>query len=600
MAKGRKPPPRTKAAVRSRRTPAPEPRLPPASGPLAVVGIGASAGGPDAISRLLSALPADTGMAFVIVPQLSPNHQSMMAEILSHNTAIPVLRVKDEPAVLSTVNEELHNRNLELATTNNDLVNLRASVELAIVMFGADLRIRRFTPAAEQLLNLIPDDIGRPIGHVKLNVELPDFESLVRRVITSATPEQREGRDAAGHWFSVRVRPYRALDNRIDGAVVELVDIDSIKRAADTVHESEARFRLLADSAPVLIWVDDADGDRFANHAYLEFVGTSASGVRAGRWHEFIHPDDRACYLATYADAAARNVGFEMQVRFHRSDGQYRWMKSIATPRNARAFAGFVGSKTDITDLKDAELALVNTDRSKDEFLAILSHELRNPLAPLHNVVQLLRADDRDTETTTWALDTLDRQIHTLTLLVNDLLDISRISHGKINLRREPTDLVAVLRGAAAAAERSATEAGQSLSVQVPDHPVQMVADALRLEQVFGNLLNNATKFTPEGGHVWLAARELPESAGVEVSIRDDGAGISAELLPTIFELFRQGDRATERLQGGLGVGLTVARRLVQLHGGSVEARSDGPGCGSEFVVRLPVIPGRHSSVPAG
>lgn len=536
--------------------------------------------------------------------------QSANEELQSINEELETSKeeIQSSNEELATVNEELRNRNVELAQNNNDLRNLLASVQMPILMLGADLRIRRFTPAAERLLNLITTDIGRPIGHIKLNVDLPDLESMVLDVIETAAPKQREVRDAEGCWFSVRVRPYRTADNTIEGAVVVLVDIDEIKRAEASVRESEARFRLLVDSAPVLIWVDDADGERFANRAYLEFVGVAERELRGKQWQEFIHREDLDRYLATYRDAASRNASFETQVRLRRADGQYRWLKSIATPRSRTGeFTGFVGSETDVADLKEAELALVHADQSKHEFLAMLAHELRNPLAPLHNVVQLLQAKDADQATVDWAWGALDRQIRNLTLLVDDLLDVSRITHGKINLRCEPTDLGAALRNAAQLVAPAISARHQSLVTDLPTHPMQVIADQLRLEQIVGNLLNNASKFTPEHGHIWLTAKQLTDAPMVEVSVRDDGIGIRADALPNIFELFTQGDRSLDRTHGGLGVGLTVVRRLVQLHGGEVSASSPGPGGGSEFVVRLPAIalavpklaPPAASSAPA-
>ena len=518
--------------------------------------------------------------------------QSSNEELQSVNEELETSKeeIQSSNEELSTVNDELQTRNQELADNHNDMLNLLASAELAIVMLGPDLSIRRFTPAAEHLLNLIAGDVGRPIGNIKLNVDLPDLEAMVKHVIATVTPQMREVQDIHGCWFSVRVQPYRTAENKVAGAVLMLVDVDSLKRAEESVRESEARFRLLADSAPVLIWVDDADENRFVNRAYLEFVGAAEYAARSERWQEFIHPDDRDSYLARYREAAARNEPFEAQVRFCRADGQYRWMKSIAQPRNSDQFGGFVGSMTDVSDLKEAELALLNADRNKNEFLAILSHELRNPLAPLRNVVQLLRTKGADEQTLDWSLETLDRQIRNLTLLVNDLLDISRITHGKINLRREQLDVLSAVHSAEQMLEPAISARRQVLTTDLPPQPIWVMADRLRLEQVFGNLLHNASKFTAEHGRIWLSAKEVPGGGAVEVRVRDDGSGISAEALPGIFELFTQGDRSIDRAHGGLGIGLTVVRRLVQLHGGEVIASSAGLGAGSEFVVRLPTV----------
>jgi signal transduction histidine kinase/ActR/RegA family two-component response regulator len=245
----------------------------------------------------------------------------------------------------------------------------------------------------------------------------------------------------------------------------------------------------------------------------------------------------------------------------------------------------------DITERRRIESELREADRRKDEFLAMLAHELRNPLAPLRNVLEIMKLSHDYGGRLQHARDTMDRQLDHLTRLVDDLLDVSRISHGNIELKRERVELAAVIDQSAEAGRLLAERGMHELSITLPSEPVYLHADPVRLAQVIGNLLSNACKFMEPGGRIALTA-ELNTSGGAPeaiITVRDSGIGIPPEKLATIFEMFAQVDRTLERARGGLGIGLTLARRLVEMHGGSIEARSEGVGKGSEFVVRLPL-----------
>jgi signal transduction histidine kinase len=262
----------------------------------------------------------------------------------------------------------------------------------------------------------------------------------------------------------------------------------------------------------------------------------------------------------------------------------------------------------DVTERRQAEAlrldaeTLRRVDRRKDEFLGILAHELRNPLAPMRFAVEILRRAGDDNGHTTKARQVLDRQLTHMVRIVDDLLDVSRITQGKVELRREVVDLKNVVSAAVDLCQPTVDAAGQDITVSLPAETVRLDADPVRLAQVLVNLVNNAVKFTPYGGHIWLMAEttgEHPEAPDlVRIRVRDSGIGIAPDLLPRIFDLFMQGDRSLERTRGGLGVGLTLVRSLVLLHGGSVEARSDGPGTGSEFVVTLPLDPDKQPAAP--
>jgi PAS domain S-box-containing protein len=230
---------------------------------------------------------------------------------------------------------------------------------------------------------------------------------------------------------------------------------------------------------------------------------------------------------------------------------------------------------------------LKETDRRKDEFLAMLAHELRNPLAPIRNAVQIFRAKGSPVPELQWARDVIDRQLQQMTRLVDDLLDVSRITRGNIELRKERVQLATSVTSAVEASRPLIEKWGHELTVTLPPQPIFLEADHTRLSQVLLNLLNNAAKYTEQGGRIWLNAEQ--EGAHAVIRVRDTGVGIPQEMLPRIFEIFTQVDRSLERSQGGLGIGLTLVQSLVEMHGGTVEAHSDGPGKGSEFIVRLPV-----------
>jgi CheY-like chemotaxis protein/two-component sensor histidine kinase len=239
--------------------------------------------------------------------------------------------------------------------------------------------------------------------------------------------------------------------------------------------------------------------------------------------------------------------------------------------------------------------ALKESDRRKDEFLAMLAHELRNPLAPIRSAAQVLRVKGSTLPELQWARDVIDRQVQQMTRLIDDLLDVSRITRGKIELRKEQVDLATVVSSAVEASRPLIEKWGHQLTVMIPEEPVHLDADLTRLSQALSNLLNNAAKYTDKGGQIWLTAER--QSDHVLIRVKDTGIGIPTEMLPRIFEMFKQVDRSLERSEGGLGIGLTLVQRLVEMHGGSVEAHSPGVGQGSEFVLRLPLV-AKSESLP--
>ncbi|MFL6655445.1 MAG: ATP-binding protein [Sulfurifustis sp.] len=358
---------------------------------------------------------------------------------------------------------------------------------------------------------------------------------------------------------------------------------------AEAPRERDERFAI-ADDAPTVLWVTDADGAiQFVNRAYREFFGTTLDAIKQSGWQRLVHPDDSSRYIDTFFKALKERQPFRAQARIKRADGQWRWIESYGQPRYSASgeFLGMAASSPDITDQKNAEEALREADRRKDEFLAVLSHELRNPLAPIRSSFDVLERATPGSEQAQRAQAVIGRQITHLTRLVDDLLDVTRIGRGKIQLQRERLELTELVRRTAEDHRIAFLANEVSLSVAVADMPLWINADPTRIAQVIGNLLQNAAKFTQPGGEVEVS---LEASDGCAVlCVRDTGLGIPPDMLGTIFEPFAQADTTLARSRGGLGIGLALVRGLAELHGGTVSATSDGEGRGSVFAVRLPL-----------
>lgn len=362
------------------------------------------------------------------------------------------------------------------------------------------------------------------------------------------------------------------------------------------VLNSELRFRGLLERLPAGAYTCDPDGlITYFNHHAVQLWG------RAPKLND---PVDRFCgSFKLYAIdgspithdecwmALALKHGLEYNGReiiIERPDGQRRTTLAYANPINNDdgKLLGAVNVLIDISDRKKAEDALQEADRSKNEFLATLAHELRNPLAPIRAAVRILQLKSQPTPESQSALEVIDRQTRQMARLVDDLLDIARITSNKLELRREPIELSEVLNAAVETSRPLIDQRAQRLIVKAPAESIRIDGDLVRLAQVISNLLNNAVKYTPRAGRIWLTAdREENEAV---IKVRDTGMGISAEMLPRIFEMFTQAERAANGSPGGLGIGLTLVKRLVEMHGGTITVHSDGCGSGSEFVVRVP------------
>jgi PAS domain S-box-containing protein len=360
--------------------------------------------------------------------------------------------------------------------------------------------------------------------------------------------------------------------------------------AARARREADARFRRAADSTPIIMWVTDPDGHNiFVNRAFLDFVGISAEEGETFDWTQAVHPRDREAYTEKFQAALRERRPFRARMRARRHDGRWRWLESRGNPQldAAGELVSFFGCSPDVTEILESQQALEEADRRKDEFLAMLAHELRNPIASVMSGSRLLRRLPATSPEVEATRDMIEREVRQLTRLVDDLLDVSRITAGRIELRREMIDLRSVVNRAIEASRGSVEDRRHRLAVSLPGEALPVEGDAARLTQVISNLLNNAAKYTQKGGEIRVMVEAVNAQAWIHVT--DTGIGIAPEDLPRIFELFNRVERSQDYAEGGLGVGLTLSRRLVEMHGGSVAAQSEGPGRGSEFVVCLPL-----------
>jgi two-component system CheB/CheR fusion protein len=406
-------------------------------------------------------------------------------------------------------------------------------------------------------------------------------------------------------------RPLHDGAGRIRGSVGAFLDVTARRRIEEALAQSEARFRQLADFMPQIVWTARPDGYiDYYNERWYQYTGFTRGEYGRQSWEPILHPEDVQRCLEAYFGCIKAERPFQIEYRFKdRKTRGYRWFLGRATPirdEEGRVIRWF-GTCTDIDDTKRAGEKLRDADRKKDEFLATLAHELRNPLAPIQNAVQVLRLEGPGQPQMEHARDMIDRQVAHLVRLVDDLMDVARITSGKINLRRECVSLASIINSAVESSRPLLDARGHALSVSVPPEPMHFNGDATRLAQVFQNLLTNAARYTLEGGRIALMA--VREGSDAVVRVTDTGIGIPADMLSAIFEMFTQVDRSLERSTGGLGIGLTLVKELVELHGGRVEARSAGPGQGSEFIVRLPLdirphatreSPAAAQALPAG
>ncbi len=638
---------------------------------------------------------------------------------------------------LTTVNSQLQGKIEELEATTNDLTNLLGSTDIAVIFLDSKFRIRRFTPAVKELLELIPSDTGRPLSDLAQKFTDVDLLADAHAVLEKLVPVEREIRSDRGSWYQRRALPYRTADNRIDGVVITFVDITDRKHSEQAVMDSHARSQAVLDQMPAAVLIVDAvtgkislanqrvvklfgssfpvpaplvstdwkavfsaftgyfgdgrpyrlaewplarslagkelvvdeeiefqrpDGTRWtlsASSAPVRDVDGNAIAVVAtfsdmterkrsenelreseerfrllvegaadyaifmldadgkiATWNRggerllgyteaevvgrpsaiLFTPEDRATGAAETEMTTAASQGSASEERWHlRKDGSRFWASGVMHPlRGNKIRSGFVKILRDNTDRKVAEenlqtakLTAEAANLAKDDFVATVSHELRTPLSAILLWTKMLRADPQLNTQARAGLDTILESAGAQQQLIDDLLDVARMASGKLRITPRPTRLVQSIESALRAILPAADAHGVTITSKLNQDVGVVRADPDRLQQVVWNLLINAVKFTPSGGTI--SVELLRDRNFVEIVVIDSGIGIRGDLRPHIFDRFRQGEAGTTRLHGGLGLGLTIARQLVELHAGTVEVHSEGENRGSTFTVRLPL-----------
>ncbi len=440
----------------------------------------------------------------------------------------------------------------------------------------------------EELLRMRMQDVTHP-EDLTMNLEL--FRKAKQEGVKFDLEKRYLRKDGSAVWVHVSVAPITDANGRVDRILGVSVDLTERKKAEALRQESEARFRQMANNAPVFIWISDTE-KRYIwfNNAWLDFVGRTMEEELDRGWMMDLHPEDRARFQTMYDEAFDQRRPFSMDYRMKRADGRYRWVYDHGTPMydGHGEFIGYIGSSMDIHDRKEAEHALAESARQKDQFLATLAHELRNPLAPIRNGIQLLEiaGDDPELGPSTRAM--MERQMNHLVRLVDDLMDLSRISRGKIELRKENIDLREIVETAVESSRPFLQQRHHQLVLDLPENAIVVNGDAMRLTQSVTNLVNNACKYTSEGGRIEVGLSSRGREAMIRV--KDSGIGIEPDKLPMVFEMFTQVDpKQKTDPAGGLGIGLSIVQRLCKMHGGSVHGHSEGYGKGSEFTITLPI-----------
>ena len=532
-------------------------------------------------------------------------------EALDHHEAINILIVDDEPKNLTVLETILEDPGYRLVRADSAEEALLALVVDEFALIILDIRMPGMT--GFELAQLIKerkktarvpiiyltayynedqhvlegyatgavDYLQKPVNPVILRSKVAIFAELHRKGRELSTANQtlvaevNERRRAE--------EQLRELNETLDQRVIERTEAlreseERLARAQRAGHVGAWDLNLLTGAAS---WTEEA----------WRLFGRTPGECELSyeTWLACVHPDDRASAVAAF-ETARKTGPYHHEFRVLDRDGGVRWIEvrgecafnEIGTPLRMS------GTLLDITARKQTEETLRDVDRRKDEFLATLAHELRNPLAPVRNAVEILHLKGPAIPELQWARNVIDRQVRHLARLIDDLMDLSRINRGNIELKREPILLAKIVQGAVETSRPLIEECGHELIVELPAGPVVVDADMTRLSQVYWNLLNNAAKYMTRGGRIDL--RTELQGSDIVVSVRDAGIGISADKLSTIFEMFSQVENALSRSQSGLGIGLYLVKRLVEMHGGEIEARSEGPGKGSEFVVRLPIV----------
>ena len=516
---------------------------------------------------------------------------------------------------LQTVNQELKTKVDEATRIRDDLQNFINATEIAVLFVDRDLRLMRFTPFARKVFNVRANDVGRPLLDITNRLVDEDIRPDIDKLFESLTVTEREVRANDGHWFMLRILPYRTTEDRIDGAVLTFIDVTQRKLAEETVRRNEAWLRLLLDSVhDYAILTLDPQGVIASWNRGAELIFGYSAAEAVGQPLDLIFlPEERSAGMPQTVLRTARDTGRSEDERWHvRKDGSRFFASGVTAPLLDPSTYGYVKLLRDLTGQQVAtqqrdELLVMErmnrataeqASRMKDEFLATLSHELRNPLALIQMQAELLlrAAETRRTPRLASAAEIIHQTVKAQAQFVDDMLDVSRARTGKLAIDRQLLPLPLVIADSIGALRHEAEANAITLNVELDAEPMIVEADVVRVKQIAWNLLSNALKFTPHGGQIIVRLKREGNEARLDVE--DNGQGIAPEMQQHIFEWFRQAESGSTRRKGGMGIGLALVKQLVELHGGRVQGYSAGLGKGSCFSVWLP-LQVAESRIPA-
>ena len=568
------------------------------------------------IARLQQELKTTKDHLQSIVQEHQAANQDLRAaneEILSNNEELQSTNEELETAKeeiqasneeLNTINDELQRRNVESTQVSNDLQNLLSTINIPILMLGGDLRIRQFTPAIEGIFNLISTDVGRCLSDITHKLILPELEPMIVEVIRTLNLKVQEVQDREGRWYDLHIRPYRTIDHKIDGAVVMLVDINELKVSAQQLMEAKNYAETIVETVREPLLVLDLNLRAItANRSFYETfqvlpIHTEQHSIFDLGNRQWNIPQLRSLLKEILAGKTEFH-DFEVEHDFEHIGHKIMQLNGRKMPPIGDTQMILLAIE-DITEQKQfeternlriqeqsARAAAEDANRIKDEFLSVLSHELRTPLNAIIGWTQLMRLKKFDQAKTEEALKTIERAAKAQNQLIDDILDVSRITTGQLRLNALEIELTPLVKNAMEVVRLAAEAKNIQVESRLSPLKPRVLGDPNRLQQVLWNLLSNAIKFTPAGGRIEIALDYIDCMAQIQVS--DTGKGIHPDFLPYVFDRFRQADSSYSRRDAGLGLGLSIVRHLVELHGGTVSATSSGEGQGATFTVRLPL-----------
>lgn len=508
---------------------------------------------------------------------------------------------------LITVNYELKLKVEETGKANDDLNNLIASTDIATIFVDSAMRIKRFTPRAADIFSIIPSDAGRSLLDLTHRLDYKELADDVALTFNSLRMVEREVRSHEGRYYIVRLLPYRTIEDRIEGAVMTFFDITGRREAEEQLRAGEARMRLVAESTKdyAIITMDAAGCVTSWNRGAARMFGWREDEVLGMNLGFLFLPEERERGLPAEEMQRARRDGRAINERWHvRKDGSQLFCSGEITQIQNGEYGGYAMIARDDTERvrhdNERERTLFSEQRGrndaenasalKDEFLAVMAHELRHPLNLIHINVELLSRlpETRHSPVVARSAGVIRNAVLSQAKLIDDLLDMSRVHTGKLTMSMARIELAPLVQGAVDAMRADPAAARLAISLQDDPPCLRVMADSVRIEQVVMNLLSNAVKFTPPGGAVAVALAR--EDGNARIDVVDTGQGISAGFLPQVFDMFAQPGSVTTRSKGGLGIGLALVREIVALHGGRVEAFSEGVGKGARFTVWLPLL----------